>query len=41
MVLSVFIVNLIASDGETSWLEGVQLLAVYLILAALFYFIPG
>ena len=41
VVLSVFIVNLIASDGETSWLEGVQLLAVYLILAALFYFIPG
>ena len=30
----------IASDGESNWLEGVQLLAVYLILAIVFYFLP-
>jgi Ca2+:H+ antiporter len=40
VVLSVAIVSLVAEDGESNWLEGVQLLAVYLILAALFYFLP-
>jgi len=43
-VLAVFVAVLIsgqiASDGETNWLEGVQLLAVYLILAIVFYFLP-
>jgi Ca2+:H+ antiporter len=27
-------------DGETNWFEGVQLLAVYLILAIAFFFVP-
>jgi len=40
VALSVLIVNLIASDGESHWMEGVQLLAVYLILAMAFYFLP-
>lgn len=31
---------LIAADGETNWMEGVQLLAVYLILGIAFYFLP-
>ena len=43
-VLSVFLAALItsqiASDGESNWLEGVMLLAVYLILAIIFYFLP-
>lgn len=43
-VLAVFVAVLIsgqiASDGETNWLEGVQLLAVYVILAIVFYFLP-
>jgi Ca2+:H+ antiporter len=30
----------IAHDGETHWLEGVQLLAVYAILSLGFYFLP-
>ncbi|MGB9609353.1 MAG: calcium/proton exchanger [Bryobacteraceae bacterium] len=30
----------IASDGESNWLEGAMLLAVYLILAMAFYFLP-
>lgn len=35
------IAALITLDGETTWLEGAQLLAVYLIIAAAFYFLPG
>jgi Ca2+:H+ antiporter len=37
IVVSVLILSFIATDGECNWLEGVQLLAVYLILAAAFY----
>ncbi len=40
IVLSVVIVDMISSDGETNWLEGVQLLAVYAIVAVAFYFVP-
>jgi len=38
--LAVLIVGQIASDGESNWLEGVQLLAVYLMLAMVFFFLP-
>lgn len=31
----------ISLDGETNWLEGVQLLALYLIAAVAFFFLPG
>ena len=34
-----FAVNAIAHDGETTWFEGVLLLAVYLLLAMAFFFI--
>lgn len=40
IAVSVLIVEMISSDGETTWFEGVQLLAVYLILAVAFYFVP-
>jgi Ca2+:H+ antiporter len=40
VVLAVYITSQIASDGESNWLEGVQLLAVYLILGAVFYLLP-
>jgi Ca2+:H+ antiporter len=40
VVLAVAIVAQISSDGETNWLEGIQLLAVYLILGIVFYFLP-
>ena len=40
VVASVFIVEQISSDGESNWMEGVQLLSVYAILAILFYFLP-
>ncbi|HTH52577.1 MAG TPA: calcium/proton exchanger [Edaphobacter sp.] len=39
--LSVLITGQVAADGETNWLEGTQLLAVYMILAIVFYFLPG
>jgi Ca2+:H+ antiporter len=34
-----FTVNAIAHDGETTWFEGVMLLAVYLLLGIAFYFV--
>jgi Ca2+:H+ antiporter len=43
-VLAVFVAVLITgqitSDGESNWLEGAQLLAVYVILAMVFFFLP-
>jgi Ca2+:H+ antiporter len=41
VVVSVLIVGQISGDGESNWLEGVQLLAVYTILAILFFFLPA
>jgi Ca2+:H+ antiporter len=40
VVLAVGIVNMVAQDGESNWLEGSLLIAVYLILALAFYFLP-
>jgi Ca2+:H+ antiporter len=40
IVLSVLMVNLIVMDGESNWLEGVQLLAAYAIMATTFFFHP-
>ncbi len=34
------IAGMVAQDGESTWLEGAQLLAVYLILAIGFFFLP-
>ena len=39
--LAVLTIAFIAHDGETHWMEGVQLLAVYAILVLGFYFLPG
>ncbi len=38
---SVLIVALIAQDGESNWMEGVLLLAVYTILGLTFFFLPA
>jgi Ca2+:H+ antiporter len=40
VALAVGIVVLISGDGECNWLEGAQLLAVYLIIAIFFFFLP-
>ena len=39
--LAVGIVSLVAADGESNWMEGVLLLAVYLIFAIAFFFLPA
>ena len=39
LIASVIIANRVSHDGESNWLEGVQLLAVYLIIAASFFVI--
>ncbi|MBI2136778.1 calcium/proton exchanger [Candidatus Woesearchaeota archaeon] len=39
MIFAVMIVNYLSSDGRCNWLEGLQLISVYLILAVAFYFV--
>jgi len=36
----VALVNLVIGDGESTWLEGLQLLALYAILGAAFFVHP-
>jgi Ca2+:H+ antiporter len=38
--MAVVVVHMVAQDGESNWLEGALLVAVYLILAIAFYFLP-
>jgi Ca2+:H+ antiporter len=40
IALSVLATVIVTMDGESNWVEGLQLMAVYLILAGAFYFIP-
>ena len=39
LVASVLIANRVAGDGESNWLEGLQLITVYLMLGAAFFFV--
>lgn len=39
LTAAVLIANKVSHDGESNWLEGVQLLAVYLIIAAAFFIV--
>lgn len=41
IIFSIWIVGKISGDGESNWFEGVQLLALYLIIALLFFFLPA
>ncbi len=41
VLLSVLITGQVAGDGRSDWLKGLQLLAVYLILALTYFFLPG
>jgi Ca2+:H+ antiporter len=41
VILSVGAVVVVTLDGETNWLEGLQLLGVYAILAVFFYVLPA
>ena len=38
ILLAVLIANYVTQDGESTWFEGVQLLAVYVVLGLAFYF---
>ena len=38
---SIYILFQISGDGETNWIEGIQLLSLYLILGVLFFYLPN
>ena len=40
LFMAVLIGTVVAGDGRSNWFKGVQLVAVYLIIALMFYFIP-
>jgi Ca2+:H+ antiporter len=40
IALSVMATTMVVNDGESNWVEGLQLMSVYLILALAFYFVP-
>ncbi len=40
LIAGVMIAALVASDGESNWLEGAELLAVYIILGLAFFLLP-
>jgi Ca2+:H+ antiporter len=39
ILLAVFIANQVTQEGESTWFEGLQLLAVYVVLGLTFYFV--
>ncbi|HEY3273340.1 MAG TPA: calcium/proton exchanger [Methanocella sp.] len=39
IIAAVVIANMISTDGESNWLEGFQLIALYLMMAVVFFFI--
>jgi Ca2+:H+ antiporter len=41
LIAAVMVAALVSSDGESNWLEGAALLAVYLILAIAFFLLPA
>ena len=40
VMVAVWVANMVAEDGESNWLEGALLLAVYVILGMAFFFLP-
>src|SRR5207244_11592813 len=41
IALSVLATAIVVVDGESNWVEGLQLMSVYLILALALYFVPA
>jgi Ca2+:H+ antiporter len=41
LIAGVLIAALVAQDGESNWLEGASLVAVYLILGIAFFLLPA
>ena len=40
IALSVLATSMVVADGESNWVEGLQLMSVYVILGMAFYFVP-
>lgn len=40
IAIAIWIAQQISGDGESNWLEGAQLLSVYLVMAILFFYLP-
>jgi Ca2+/H+ antiporter len=40
VILAIIITTQLAGDSESSWLEGVQLLRVYLLIAVMVFYVP-
>jgi Ca2+:H+ antiporter len=40
LFIGVFIGTIVCGDGHSNWFKGVQLVTVYIIIAAMFYFLP-
>ena len=40
ILLAVLGVSFLSMDGESNWFEGVLLLAIYSIIAIIFFFVP-
>jgi Ca2+:H+ antiporter len=40
LFMGVLIGTVVAGDGRSNWYKGVQLIAVYLVIALMFYFAP-
>ncbi|MEQ1868659.1 MAG: calcium/proton exchanger [Vicinamibacterales bacterium] len=40
IALSVFATSMVVADGESNWVEGLQLMSIYVILGMAFYFVP-
>jgi Ca2+:H+ antiporter len=41
VAISSLILAVVTLDGESNWFEGLQLLAIYLVMAIVFYFVPA
>lgn len=41
IALSALVLTVVTADGESNWFEGLQLLAVYLVLVIVFFFVPA
>jgi Ca2+:H+ antiporter len=41
LVLSVLAVNMDVQDGESNWLEGLQLVSIYAVLVIVFFYVPA
>jgi Ca2+:H+ antiporter len=40
LFLGVLLGTIVCGDGQSNWYKGVQLIAVYTIIALMFYFVP-